>query len=88
MANIYELIPIHCNRKSFYRKAFVLKDKGAKTLLSYTVPVVAIAREGYTLEEKWNCSQTTLGHVREFLQQEGFPKMSKAQIAASEKGRR
>ena len=72
-----KLDPKFDHRKSFYGKARVLeKDDGTKVLYSYGTPVVRIRNGEATLLTKgylgWSSSPTTLRHVKDFLQQNGF----------------
>lgn len=73
------LEPRYDSRKSFYGKARVEDDypeKGSKVLYSYNTPVVGIREGKVTLLRNgylgWSSSSTTLRHVKDFLQQEGF----------------
>lgn len=77
----YGLEPQYDARKSFYGKAHVESDNGVLTLYSYNTPVCRIEGDKVTLLDLWDSSQTTLRHVKEFLQQNGFKVGSKAQIA-------
>lgn len=77
-----ELSPSFDSRKSFYGKAHVVTDDdGTEILYSYNTPVVEIKDGKVKLLAQWDSSQTTLRHVKEFLQQNGFEVGSKAQIA-------
>lgn len=84
---------IYDNRKSFYNKAIVtencviwadgqtVKADGEKHLYSYGTEVCYIDNKNKIhLLPKWNFSQTTLRHIKEFLKQNGFKAESKAQI--------
>lgn len=73
MAN-YNLNTQYDKRASFYNKATVDVDdnNGVKTLYSYNTPVAKIDGKKVELLPKWNFSQTTLRHVKEFLRQNGF----------------
>ena len=76
------LSPQYDSRKSFYNKAYVVDDNdGNSTLYSYNTPVCRIANGKVELLPKWDYSATTLRHVKDFLQQNGFEAGSKAQIA-------
>ena len=83
---IYGLEPQYDSRKSFYGKAQVEVDKdGNQVLYSYSTPVVKIKKGGkepadVELLDKWNCSPTTLRHVKDFLKQNGFKADSSSQI--------
>ena len=79
---VSELSPQHDARKSFYGKAHVVTDSdGTQILYSYNTPVVEIKDDNVKLLAMWDSSQTTLRHVKEFLQQNGFSVGSKQQIA-------
>jgi hypothetical protein len=81
-AKTYGLEPQYDSRKSFYGKAHVVTDDdGTQILYSYNTPVVEIKDGKVKLLAMWDSSQTTLRHVKEFLQQNGFSAGSKAQIA-------
>lgn len=73
-----ELKPIHDTRKSFYGKAKFEQLDNVKTLYSYHVKVAQI-KNGKP-EVFGTHSQTTLRHIKEFLQQNGFKAENKAQI--------
>lgn len=76
------LSPQYDSRKSFYNKAHVVDDNdGNSTLYSYNTPVCRIVGDKVELLPKWDYSATTLRHVKDFLQQNGFEAGSKAQIA-------
>jgi hypothetical protein len=76
------LSPQYDSRKSFYNKAHVVDDNdGNSTLYSYNTPVCRITDGKVELLPKWDYSATTLRHVKDFLQQNGFEAGSKAQIA-------
>lgn len=70
--------------KSFYGKARVEEDGGEKRLISYNSHVATIHRaesaQWYVLHELAACSMTTRRHVCEFLQQNGFPALSKKEM--------
>lgn len=78
------LEPRYDSRKSFYGKAHVVDDSdGSQILYSYDTPVCKINSRGEVeLLAQWDSSQTTLRHVKEFLQQNGFKVGSKSQIAS------
>lgn len=80
-APLYGLEPQNDNRKSFYGKAKVfVDDNGVETLYSYDTPVAKIEGGKLTLLPRWDESQTTLRHVREFLRQHGLKADSLAQM--------
>ena len=75
-----ELTPRN-GRKSFYGKA-IIEDygDGHKRLLSYDTPVCEIKDGEAILLKDWDYSNTTIGHVRAFLESNGFYAGSKAEI--------
>ena len=80
----YNLIPEFENVKSYYNKAQVEIEKNIKKLYSYNVLVCEIntLENTFYLYEDFDFSQTTLRHVKEFLQQHGFKKMTKKEMEA------
>lgn len=83
-----DLTPQYDSRKSFYGKARVETDypeKGSMVLYSYNTPVVGIRDGKVTLLRQgylgWGSSATTLRHVKDFLQQEGFESGSSKELA-------
>lgn len=77
-----ELTPSYDSRKSFYGKVHIVTDDdGTQILYSYNTPVVEIKDNKVKLLAQWDSSQTTLRHVKEFLQQNGFSVGSKSQLA-------
>jgi len=66
-----ELEAIHDSRKSFYGKAKVRTVGNRSTLISYGTEVAYIEDGKAVVIDTY--SPTTLRHIREFLQQEGFP---------------
>lgn len=76
----YDLHPQYDARQSFYGKARVDDVNGDLTLYSYNTPVAKITNGKVELLPKWDWSQTTLRHVKEFLKQNGFEASSLAQI--------
>lgn len=76
-----ELHPVYDGRKSFYGKAVVESNgKGVETLFSYDTKVASIRDGKLTLFDDWNYSATTVRHVKEFMRQHGFQKMTKDEI--------
>ncbi len=73
-----ELEPIYSNVKSFYNKAKVLNDNGVIKLQSYST-IVAEIRNGKAHINGFY-SATTTRHIKEFLQQMGFPVGTKQQL--------
>ena len=87
MEYLYELQPQYDNAKSFYHKANVYRDnKGSIFLMSYSTIVAEIkdqiatdTGEKQAIIHGWY-SMTTARHINEFLQQNGFNKMSKKEM--------
>lgn len=88
---LYKLQPQYDNAKSFYGKANVYRnDKGSIFLMSYETIVAEI--KDATITETGNqqaivygwYSATTARHINEFLQQNGFNKMSKKEMEEGE----
>jgi hypothetical protein len=77
---VYDMIPQHDARKSFYSKARVDDNGNEKTLYSYNTPVAKIVDGNVSLLPKWDSSATTLRHVKEFLKQNGFEATTLAQM--------
>ena len=77
----YKLNPMYTRQKSFYGKAVVnVHPNGEKVLISYSTAVARIVNGQPVV--KGTYSQTTLRHIKEFLQQHGFKAINKAQIEA------
>ena len=76
----YEMAPQYDSRQSFYGKARVDINGDTQTLYSYNTPVAKIVGGKVELLDKWDWSQTTLRHVKEFLKQNGFAANSLAQM--------
>lgn len=87
MEYLYELQPQFDSAKSFYHKANVYRnDKGSIFLMSYETIVAEIkdatvtdTGEKQVIVHGWY-SMTTARHINEFLQQNGFNKMSKKEM--------
>jgi hypothetical protein len=79
-APVYDMSPQYDARQSFYGKARVDDNGNEKTLYSYNTPVAKIIGNKVELLPKWDWSQTTLRHVKEFLKQNGFEANSLAQM--------
>lgn len=81
---MYELNPRFDGRKSFYGKAKVVIKDGESHLYSYNTHVATlkpgITKHDDILEVYGTYSPTTLRHIKEFMQQNGFPYMSKGEI--------
>lgn len=68
-----ELEPRYDSAQSFYGKALVIRDGSTDYLYSYLTPVACYSdKDGLTLFSEWECSATTLRHVKEFAQQHSF----------------
>lgn len=68
--NEVELEPRYDSRKSFYKKAYVINEKGVLKLRSYNTIVCEIKDKKPVVFGEY--SQTTLRHIKEFLKQNGF----------------
>lgn len=87
MEFLYYLVPQYDTRKSFYGKAKIYRnEKGSILLMSYET-IVAEIQDAITTEEGKEkiivhgyYSATTARHINEFLQQHGYPKMTKKQM--------
>ena len=77
---MYDMLPQHDARQSFYGKARVDDNDTEKTLYSYNTPVAKIVGGRVELLPKWDYSQTTLRHIKEFLKQNGFTADSLSQM--------
>lgn len=69
---IYKLYPVYEGRRSYYGKAVVRESNGTKTLYSYDTPVCQITPEGEIVRLWPGYSRTTMRHINEFLNQNGF----------------
>lgn len=81
------LVPQYDTRKSFYGKARIYRnEKGSILLMSYETIVAEIQDAIATEEGKEKIivhgyySATTARHINEFLQQHGYPKMTKKEM--------
>ena len=88
---LYELKPQFDSAKSFYHKANIYRnDKGSIFLMSYSTIVAEIKDATVTDTGKKQAivygwySMTTSRHINEFLQQNGFNKMSKKEMEGGE----
>lgn len=88
---LYELKPQFDSAKSFYHKANIYRnDKGSIFLMSYETIVAEIKDQITTDIGKKQAivygwySKTTARHINEFLQQNGFNKMSKKEMEEGE----
>lgn len=70
---MYELIPTN-GRKSFYGKAKVVIDGGAKTLYGYDTPVIRREADGTLTRLYDGWTATTGAHIKSFcgLDKAGF----------------
>ena len=74
-----ELKPIYDRRKSFYKKAFIVRNAdNSIDLLSYAT-IVATIKDG-KLHINGFYSNTTLRNIKEFVEQMGFQSGSKAEL--------
>lgn len=78
------LVPMFENKKSYYGKArietYVRDEDVVRVLVSYETRVMRI-EDGKLYRNPYQpCSATTLRHMREFAQQEGFGYMTKSQM--------
>lgn len=80
---IHDLTPEFDSRKSFGGKAQIEYLVELRLLYSYGTRVATINPETrkVALWPRWDDSQTTLRHVKEFLKQHGFTAETKTQIA-------
>ena len=78
----YELAPQFTNQKSFYRKAFIKEHQGLHKLYSYDTHVMTLndSELVYLTDREEHYSNTTLKHMKEFLQQNAYPKVTKQQL--------
>lgn len=74
----YYLVPEHSGQKSFNNLAIVEIENGVKTLYSYNTKVAVIEKNKATV--LGTHSPTTLRHIKEFLLQNNFKAVNKAQI--------
>lgn len=74
----YELTPVYDKAKSFYHKAKVQEWHGNVRLQSYET-IVAEIKDGKPIIYG-TYSATTLRHIKEFLQQNGFKSGTKNEI--------
>lgn len=81
MLNIEELKPVYNNQKSFYGKALIKDTTKGMELYSYNT-LVAKTEKGQTFVTHNGdyLTQTTLKHIKEFIQQLGYEKMSKKEL--------
>ena len=69
---------IYDKRADFYKKAQIKEYNGIRYLQSYDT-IVAKIEDGKAIVNGWY-SQTTGRHINEFLQQNGFEKMTKKEM--------
>ena len=74
----FDLIPKYNSRKSFYSKARVKLEGDKLTLFSYNTEVAIIENGKAFVFGSW--SNTTTGHIKEFLKQNGFKAENGKQI--------
>lgn len=79
--SIYELSPEYGGRNSYYGKAQIEVNPDGKTLYSYGTPIMTI-KDGQIkmLCGEWALTNTTIRHIREFMQQEGLDPVPKAKL--------
>lgn len=70
---MYELCACYDSRKSFYSKAMVGCAENTEKLYSYGTKVVEfdLTKNTAVFFPLWDCSKTTLRHVKEYLCQHG-----------------
>lgn len=74
-----ELKAIYDRRKSFYKKAYVITENdGTLKLISYTTEVATVKNGKLHINGFY--STTTLRHIREFIEQNGFKNGSKKEL--------
>ena len=74
-----ELEAIYDRRKSFYKKAFIVRENdGTIKLISYWTEVATIKNNKLHINGFY--SATTLRHIKEFVEQMGFKNGSKAEL--------
>lgn len=80
--SVYALTPEYGGRQSYYGKALVEITPDGKTLYSYDTPIMTITKDGAIkmLCGEWALTNTTIRHIREFMQQEGLSVMPKAKL--------
>lgn len=72
-----ELKPLYSNVNSFYKKAWIIEEDDAIILQSYASLVAEYNKATKELYFKGYGSQTTLRHIKEFMQQLGYKPISK-----------
>lgn len=81
MNNIKELKPVYNSQKSFYGKALIKDTIKGLELYSYNTLVAKNEKGKITITHNDNyLSQTTLKHIKEFVQQLGYNKMTKKEL--------
>ena len=79
----FELTPVN-GRKSFYGKCKVLETENTKTLFSYDTDVATFDNGKLWITKNENhLTNTTLTHIRAFLNYCGLPAMTKKEILNS-----
>lgn len=74
-----ELKPIYDRRKSFYKKAYITRDKdGTVHLISYTTEVAYVKKGKLHINGFY--SNTTLRHIKEFISQMGYTNGTKTEL--------
>lgn len=79
--DVKDLEPSYSNKKSFYGKAKVDDDGQVHKLVSYETPIMTVKDGEITMLCKpEHLTQTTLRHIKEFLQQMGLEPLSKKEL--------
>lgn len=80
--SIYELSSQYGGRNSYYGKAQVEVNNGEQTLYSYGTPIMKIKDNGEMemLCDHWALTNTTIRHIREFMQQNGLSPVPKKEL--------
>ena len=63
-----------------HMNASVIENNGVLVLVSYSTPVVLYARGNIILGSAWDCSVTTLKHVKTFLTEFTYLKHCKEKV--------
>jgi hypothetical protein len=84
ITQLRELKPCHSDVKSFYGKAKTYDDGEHVSLFSFDVLVVRLSKktgEYVLFKSKYSSTNTAVRHIIEFLQQAGYPPLSKVMMA-------
>ena len=63
-----------------HMSASIIENNGVLVLVSYSTPVVLYARGNIILGSMWDCSVTTLKHVKTFLTEFTYLKYCKDKV--------